>query len=184
MVINMNKINCIIAQRFAAIKSHLIVLLLLCSVSAYAQTGLPNINTVPKIEQLPPTPQAASLGKYGQVPVSYQTGVPNISIPIYEIKLNDFSYPVSLSYHAGGVKVDDVATNVGLGWSLNAGGSISTTIQSNQNIDAPDSLWSPPNSLGMDPCIYLENAPAEYLYTKLWVENPLLYNFEPQLSTK
>lgn len=180
-LINMLKINFIITNRPAAIKVHLLVLYLLCSTSVYSQTGLPNINSVPKIELLPPTPQAASLGKYGQVPVSYQTGVPNISIPIYEIKLNDFSFPISLSYHAGGVKVDDVASNIGIGWSLMAGGSISTTVKSNQNLDAPDSTWSPPNSTGFDPCVYLENAPAEYSTTKLWVENPLVYNFEPQI---
>ena len=33
----------------------------------------------------PQTPEAASLGKYGEVPVGHYTGVPKIEVPIYEI---------------------------------------------------------------------------------------------------
>jgi hypothetical protein len=75
-----------------------------------------------------PSPTAASLGKYGDIPVSYHTGVPEISIPIYTITQGSLSLPISLSYHSSGIKVDEVASNVGLGWSLNAGGMISRTV--------------------------------------------------------
>ncbi len=77
-----------------------------------------------KIQVLPPSPNAASLGKYGDVPVSYYTGTPNITIPIYQLQGRELSVPISLSYHAGGNKVEDIASWVGLGWSLNAGGAI------------------------------------------------------------
>ncbi|MEM7037836.1 MAG: hypothetical protein AAF570_12710, partial [Bacteroidota bacterium] len=39
------------------------------------------------------------------------------------------SLPVSLSYHAGGVRVNSQASRVGLSWSLQAGGAISRTIR-------------------------------------------------------
>lgn len=78
---------------------------------------------------VPPPPNAASLGKYGDIPVSNYTGVPNISIPLYEAKSGNLSLPVSLSYHAGGIKVEEMASWVGLGWSLNAGGVITRTIR-------------------------------------------------------
>ncbi|MEO1519025.1 MAG: hypothetical protein AAFV95_28690, partial [Bacteroidota bacterium] len=68
-----------------------------------------------------PAPNAASLGKYGDVPVSYYTGVPNIGVPIHTLQEGPLSLPISLNYHAGGVKVAEMASWVGLGWSLSAG---------------------------------------------------------------
>ncbi len=72
-------------------------------------------------------PNAASLGKYGDIPVSYFTGVPNIGIPVFTIQEGPLSLPVNLNYHASGIKVGELASWVGLGWSLNAGGMISRT---------------------------------------------------------
>lgn len=78
---------------------------------------------------IPPSPTAAALGKYGEIPVSLYTGVPNISIPLYEINEGDIRLPISLSYHASGIKAEDAASWVGLGWSLNAGGVITRSIR-------------------------------------------------------
>ena len=75
-----------------------------------------------------PDPTVGSLGKYGDIPVSNYTGVPQISIPIYNVEEGPLQMPVSLSYHASGVKVSEMASWVGLGWSLNAGGVISRTV--------------------------------------------------------
>ena len=77
---------------------------------------------------LPPSPQAAALARYGEYPVSLATGVPQINIPLYEIKLGSYTLPILISYHASGIKVDDVASTVGLGWVLNAGGAVSRTL--------------------------------------------------------
>lgn len=97
---------------------------------------------------IPPSPNAASLGKYGDIPVSYHTGIPNISIPIYEIKDGDVSLPVSLSYHASGIRVSEVASWVGLGWALNAGGVITRSIQHGPDegplpgkVNNPEGIW-------------------------------------------
>ena len=76
-----------------------------------------------------PAPNAGSLGKYGDIPVSYFTGVPNISVPIHTVQEGPLSLPVSLSYHASGIKVAETASWVGLGWSLNAGGMITRMVQ-------------------------------------------------------
>ena len=75
-----------------------------------------------------PSPTAASLGKYTDIPVSHFTGVPSISIPIHTIQEGSVSLPISISYHASGTKVGEPASRVGMGWSLNAGGMISRTI--------------------------------------------------------
>lgn len=83
----------------------------------------------PMESMIPPSPTAASLGKYGDFPVTLSTGTPNISIPLHEISENAISIPISLSYHASGAKVDELASWVGLGWSLNAGGVITRTVR-------------------------------------------------------
>lgn len=77
--------------------------------------------------QIPVSPEMALYQKYGDIPVDYSTGVANINIPIAEIKLKGFSWPVNMSYHGGGNKVNEFASVVGLGWVLNAGGYISSS---------------------------------------------------------
>lgn len=77
----------------------------------------------------PVAPTPASLGKYGEIPVSYHTGVPDISIPIHTLTEGSISVPISLSYHASGIRVQETASWVGLGWALNAGGVITRTVQ-------------------------------------------------------
>ncbi len=74
------------------------------------------------------SPTAAGLGKYGDIPVNYHTGIPQISIPIYTVSAGPLSLPVSLSYHASGLKVQEPASWVGAGWSLNAGGVITRSV--------------------------------------------------------
>lgn len=75
------------------------------------------------------SPTAASLGKYADIPVNNHTGIPGISIPIYSVKEGSLELPISLSYHAGGLKVMETASWVGAGWSLNAGGVITRTVR-------------------------------------------------------
>ncbi len=79
-------------------------------------------------EVIYPSPKAMDFEKYGNIPISTYTGTPNISIPIYTIQQGDIQIPISLSYHASGVKVEEEAGEVGLGWVLNSGGIISRTI--------------------------------------------------------
>jgi hypothetical protein len=85
-----------------------------------AETFRPNI--------IPPSPEAAALGKFGDVPVDLYTGSPSISIPIWNLKSREIEVPINVSYHASGIKVDEVSSNVGLGWALSAGGLISRTV--------------------------------------------------------
>ncbi len=77
---------------------------------------------------IPPSPQASSLMRYLDYPVSNATGLPEINIPLYEIKSGQLSVPISLSYHSSGRRVYDKTGAVGIGWTLNAGGMISRTI--------------------------------------------------------
>ena len=65
-----------------------------------------------------PSPQAASLGEYGEVPVSHFTGTPDVSVPLFEIEAGDYKYPVGLSYHLASVKPNAQPGSVGMGWLL------------------------------------------------------------------
>lgn len=80
----------------------------------------------PKI--IPPSPEAQSFIKYGEIPVSHTTGTPNIEIPIYEINSKKLKLPISLNYHTS-IKPSDIASCVGLGWKLNAGGLMTRSIK-------------------------------------------------------
>ncbi|RAV99655.1 RHS repeat domain-containing protein [Pseudochryseolinea flava] len=72
----------------------------------------------------PPSPEVSNLGKFQAVPVGLYTGIPKVSIPIHTLKGRFLSIPISLNYHAGGVRVEETASMVGLGWSLSAGGVV------------------------------------------------------------
>ncbi|MEP3386211.1 MAG: hypothetical protein ABJN84_16735, partial [Flavobacteriaceae bacterium] len=89
--------------------------------NAQVEVELPNI--------VPLSPDAASIAKYGEIPVSYFTGVPNIAIPIHNISSGELYLPLLLSYHAGGNKVESIASWVGLGWSLSSIPSISRSVR-------------------------------------------------------
>lgn len=76
-----------------------------------------------------PGPEIANLGLYGQVPVSYYTGVPDISVPLHEIKVGKFSMPITASYHVRSVKPNQTPGPLGLGWNLIAGGYITRNVR-------------------------------------------------------
>ncbi|MFH6995138.1 DUF5977 domain-containing protein [Flavobacterium sp. FlaQc-48] len=77
---------------------------------------------------MPPSPNAASLGKYGQVPVGLFTGTPQVDIPLYSFATGKIVVPISLNYSSNGIRVDEMASDVGLSWALIAGGAITRTI--------------------------------------------------------
>ncbi|MBI3221290.1 MAG: hypothetical protein HYZ44_17400, partial [Bacteroidetes bacterium] len=81
-----------------------------------------------KSNVIPPSPTAASLGRYGDTPVSLYTGVPQINVPLWEVKERGFQLPITLNYQAG-VRVEEAASWVGQGWSLSAGGVITRTVR-------------------------------------------------------
>jgi hypothetical protein len=92
-----------------------------------------------------PSPTAASLGKYVDNPISYFTGTPSISIPLAEINEKDFNLPIRLNYHPGGIKVDETPSNIGLGWSLEAGGVITRSVKDvpddRKKANCPEGFW-------------------------------------------
>ena len=70
------------------------------------------------------TPEAAAFKKYGEESVNEYTGTADISVPLYTIKCKDVEIPLVLRYDASGIKVEQEASWVGLGWNLMVGGCI------------------------------------------------------------
>ena len=93
-----------------------------CSAAvANAQTGTMRVSL--------PSPSAASLGKFGDVPVSLATGTPDVGIPIFTLRGRTLEVPIALRYHASGIRVEEIGGWVGMGWALEAGGAITRTVR-------------------------------------------------------
>src|SRR5687768_14128345 len=99
-------------------KKLILPFIFLIPVLAFSQSNISQDVKLPSI--LPPSPEAASLVKEGQIAVGLHNGAANASIPLYEIKMNGFSLPIALNYTSNGTKVDEIPSRVGLNWSLTA----------------------------------------------------------------
>lgn len=126
-------------------KLHFLFSLLIIGIfTIQGQTQDPSLNLI----AAPSSPTAASLSRYVDFPVTMSSGIPNISIPLYEFKSSRITVPINLSYHAGGIRVTDRTSTLGLGWSLIAGGAVTRAIvglpDENSNgfyyMDYPDNL--------------------------------------------
>ncbi|MFZ4521094.1 MAG: hypothetical protein ACOYNC_05285 [Bacteroidales bacterium] len=124
------------------IKFHLVPILffpIICT----GQIGINVPGFIPSL--IPPSPNAYELGKYGQIPVGLYTGSVNFDLPLYIYKTNHLTLPISLQYSSNGIKVDQIESNVGLGWNLNTGGVV-TKIDRNR-ADGTDQCMYPPQEL-------------------------------------
>jgi len=79
------------------------------------------------------SPNAMSLGTFGEFPAALSTGVPSVMVPVYEINYRNIKIPITLSYNINLAKPDIHPGWVGLGFNLDAGGSITRIVN-----DKPD----------------------------------------------
>ncbi|ATL47513.1 hypothetical protein COR50_10220 [Chitinophaga caeni] len=112
------------------------------------------------------SPNTAILDKFGDYDVSLFSGVPNISIPLYTIKSGGLEIPISLVYHASGIRIYDYPSWVGSGWALDVGGNVSR-----QLVGLPDEIptygylsGATRKSLDLDPYQTTSGASADYNY--------------------
>ncbi|TKC60281.1 hypothetical protein FBD94_15355 [Pedobacter hiemivivus] len=102
---------------------YLLIFLLLSGVELMAQEnsiGLPSPNN-----------RFLGIASAGaEIGVDLYTGTAQINIPVTSLSSGQMTIPVSLSYvGARGIKIQDYASQVGLGWQLNAGGSITRVVR-------------------------------------------------------
>ncbi len=75
-------------------------------------------------------PESGQLMRAIDFPVNLFTGTANVALPIYNVRGIGLSVPISLSYSgAGGIRIDEIAPETGLGWSLSLGGEITREIR-------------------------------------------------------
>ena len=92
-------------------KLSFVFILLLFSVKNHSQE-------LPKL--LPAAPAAAELIKSIEYPVSYNTGLANINIPLHTINVGNVSLPIALNYNSRGFEKNIQEGVSGLGWSLSS----------------------------------------------------------------
>lgn len=124
--------------------------------------GVVNAQTPPELspqlpQELPQLPQAAALTQNSLGGTSLFTGRAQVSIPMYTVKVGDFSLPVSLQYNSGGFKIDENPTFEGLSWSLSCTGVISRSVHGKPD-DDPDVIrvWQPASNSFNDVRSYYE----------------------------
>ncbi|MBP1221906.1 DUF5977 domain-containing protein [Flavobacterium sp. 1355] len=150
----------------------------------FGQNGIPNL--------VHPTPEASNFLKYDFYPTDNTSGAMNVQVPIYTIKSNGMELPISLSYHTSGIKVDDIASEAGLGWVINAGGFVSVTnkgLSANNGGSAIRADWlnsqqiyalmnstTPPSTVNM-------SQHFNFLLNQNWPTEASMYNYHaPGLS--
>lgn len=74
------------------------------------------------------SPQAAAFDQISNTPVNLYAGKPQISIPLTTLEGRHIALPLTLQYDASGIRVEQEATEVGLGWSLSMGGGMITRL--------------------------------------------------------
>ena len=107
----------------------LFLLLLTCFYSFLTNGQEESHNTTSLSEVSIPSPNAAGLAKYAEIPVGLYTGSANVSVPLGNVSINGYNLPISINYHTSGIRKNDISSVVGLGWTLNAGGVITRTIR-------------------------------------------------------
>ena len=98
----------------------------------YVMITTPILGQVREVHNVP-SPEVASLGTFGAIPVGHYTGTPNISVPLYTMQVGKLSIPIQAMYHPANVKPHTPPSCLGIGWALSAGGYIARSIKVNQD---------------------------------------------------
>jgi YD repeat-containing protein len=125
-------------------KKIILIIIILTGVLIFGQSSNPEIKAeLPNV--IPPSPTVAALMKFEEVPVNNYTGIPDISVPLFSTSIHDkLNLNLALKYHTYGVKLKEIASDVGLGWSLTGLGSISRSV-----VGYPDEIYEPEKKIGI-----------------------------------
>lgn len=80
------------------------------------------------------SPETSALIQQAETNLDHSSGVVNINLPLHVINAGNISIPISLSYHASGIKLNDQASSVGLGWNFSHGGKITRVVKGDNDL--------------------------------------------------
>ena len=83
-----------------------------------------------------PSPEVMAMTRYGDYPVGHNTGIVDITIPLYEIQIGNYKLPINIKFHPSGRKAGEKDGILGYGWTLDAGGIVSR-VRRGLNDEAP-----------------------------------------------
>lgn len=184
-----------VAFAISRMRMDLAVLLMVISPAiCYAQTVNPLKISSPFHEQFVLSPEMSAIVQNIVYPVEHSTGLVNITIPLYEIKSGDLTLPISLSYHASGVKLNALSGWVGQGWNLNCEPMISRIVKGED--DSFQQYKCPIDTTKMFDSDYLyqlaqnneaqqpDEQPDEYYYKLIGKQGLFMYVLKPKESNK
>lgn len=76
-----------------------------------------------------PTVSSTNYGKYADIEPNLYTGSMSIPISFGTVSHGSVSTSVGISYHTAGIRANELASEIGLGWHLQAGGAITRQIR-------------------------------------------------------
>lgn len=83
----------------------------------------------PIAPSVPTSPQAEAFKKYGDIQINYSTGIPDISVPLFEINHRGYKLPMTLKYNPQPLRPGYNYDVYGHGWGLSINSCISRTIE-------------------------------------------------------
>lgn len=125
--------------------------------------------------QNPKTPEVYQMERYGNQSINLYTGRPNINIPLYEMKYGNITIPLNLSYNSNGIKGDEEASRVGLGWYVDLP-MISQTIQGYDDLSMQILL---PDYYSYYKPYYIVHPQPDYWYQKSSIPGALTIGPQP-----
>lgn len=83
----------------------------------------------PVVPSVPTSPQAEAFKKYGEFEINYSTGIPDISIPLFEINHRGYHLPMTLKYNPQPLHPGYNYDVYGHCWGLSVSSCVSRTIE-------------------------------------------------------
>lgn len=148
-------------------KHYKIIYIVLSLVTSFSSSSIFGQNEYVSV----PSANAGATAKSSEIPVTTSSGTAQISIPIVTLQEFDNLIPIALNHVTGGLRVTEIGSSVGTGWSLLFGGTITRSVR-----DLPDDLLTIYSNQPVGFIQYSEN-PNQFINSPHVDHTPDIYYF-------